>query len=162
MATKTVFYSFHYKRDVSRVQLVRNINALEGQPLLNAQQWEEVKRRGQKAVVDWIDTEMRHKRAVVVLIGQETASRPWVIYEIQKAWNEKKPLVGIRIHSLSSFGSADRPGANPFDKASGVSGVPIFDPTRTDWRGDVDTKASYANLVSNLEGWVAQAKARMW
>jgi hypothetical protein len=36
---KTVFYSFHYDRDVHRVQLVRNINALEGQPLLNSQDW---------------------------------------------------------------------------------------------------------------------------
>jgi len=160
VATKTVFYSFHYERDVSRVQLVRNINALEGQPLLNAQEWEEVRGRGQQAVVDWIDKEMRYKRAVVVLIGQETASRPWVVYEIEKAWQEKKPLVGVRVHGLSSFGSVDRPGTNPFDKASGVYGIPVFDPTRTDWSGNIDTKATYANLGNNLESWVAQAKAR--
>ncbi|AMM31526.1 hypothetical protein SA2016_0838 [Sinomonas atrocyanea] len=162
MATRTVFYSFHYERDVNRVQLVRNINALEGQPLLNAQAWEEVKRRGQQAIVNWIDKEMLYKRAVVVLIGQETAGRSWVLYEIEKAWREKKPLVGIRIHGLSSFGSVDRPGANPFDKVSGVHGIPVFDPTRTDWRGVVDSKATYTNLVNNMEGWVAQAKARMW
>lgn len=30
---KSVFYSFHYHRDVHRVQLVRKINALEGQPV---------------------------------------------------------------------------------------------------------------------------------
>lgn len=65
MATKTVFYSVHYQRDVHRVQLVRNINALEGQPLLNAQGWEAVKRRGQQAIVDWIDKEMLYKRALV-------------------------------------------------------------------------------------------------
>ena len=162
MATKTVFYSFHYERDVSRVQLVRNINALQGQPLLKAQEWEEVQGRGQQAVVDWIDKEMRYKRAVVVLIGQETASRPWVIYEIEKAWQMKKPLLGVRIHGLSSFGSADRMGANPFDKASGVSGIPVFDPTRTDWSGNIDTKTTYANLLNNMENWVAQAKARIW
>ncbi len=74
-----------------------------------------------------------------------------------------KPLVGIRIPGLADFANgADRPGPNPFDKASGVSGVPVFDPTRTDWRGNIDTKASYSNLADNLEGWVAQAKARMW
>lgn len=162
VATKTVFYSFHYKRDVNRVQLVRNINALEGQPLLNAQDWEAVRQRGQQAIVAWIDEQMRYKRAVVVLIGQETASRPWVIYEIEKAWKKRTPLVGVRIHGLSSFGNADRAGANPFDKASGVSGIPVFDPTSTDWRGNIDTQATYANLSSNLESWVAQAKARMW
>ena len=163
MATKTVFYSFHYERDVNRVQLVRNIKALEGQPLLNAQDWEAVRRRGQQAIIDWIDEQMKYKRAVVVLIGQETASRPWVIYEIEKAWKDKKPLVGIRIHGLADFGNgADRQGPNPFDKAAGVSGIPIFDPTRTDWRGNIDTKATYANLADNLEHWVAQAKVRMW
>lgn len=163
MATKTVFYSFHYDRDVSRVQLVRNINALEGQPLLNAQDWEEVKSRGQQAIIDWIDEQMKYKRAVVVLIGQETAGREWVIYEIEKAWKDKKPLVGVRIHGLADFNNgADETGANPFDKASGVSGIPVFDPTVTDWRGDIDTKATYAALKNNLESWVGQAKARMW
>lgn len=162
MATKTVFYSFHYDRDVNRVQMVRNINALEGQRLLNAQEWEAVKSRGQQAVVDWIDEQMKYKRAVVVLIGEETAGREWVIYEIEKAWKDKKPLVGIHVHGLSSFGTADRKGANPFDRASGVSGIPVFDPTVTDWRGEIDTKATYSTLVNNLEGWVAQAKARMW
>lgn len=162
MATKTVFYSFHYERDVNRVQLVRNINALEGQPLLRAQDWEAVRRRGQQAIVDWVDEQMRYKRAVVVLIEEETASRPWVIYEIEKAWKEKKPLVGIRIHGLSSFGSVDRAGANPFDQAFGMSGIPVSDPTCTDWRGDIDAKATFANLFNGLEGWVAQAKARTW
>ena len=47
---KTVFYSFHYTRDVHRVQLVKNINALEGQPILNSQQWETVRRGGTSAV----------------------------------------------------------------------------------------------------------------
>lgn len=160
MATKTVFYSFHYERDVNRVQLVRNINALEGQPLLNAQEWEAVRRRGRQAVVDWIDEEMKYKRAVVVLIGQQTAGREWVVYEIEKAWQERKPLVGVYIHGLSSFGSADRKGANPFDASSGPVGIPVFDPTAMNWRGGIDTKATYANLARNLEGWVAQAKVR--
>ncbi|KWR72580.1 hypothetical protein RN04_07080 [Arthrobacter sp. W1] len=160
MATKTVFYSFHYERDVNRVQLVRNINALEGQPLLNAQDWEAVRRRGPQAIANWIDEQMKFKRAGVVLIGQETVNRPWVIYEIEKAWSANKPLVGVHIHGLSSFGAIDRRGANPFEVASNVSGIPVFDPTVTDWQGKIDTKATYARLANNLENWVSQAKAR--
>jgi hypothetical protein len=38
----------------------------------------------------------------------------------------------------------------------------VFDPTVKDWRGDIDTKATYLKLAGNLEGWVAQAMARMW
>lgn len=161
MATKTVFYSFHYERDVHRVQLVRQIGALEGQPLLGSQEWEVVRRGGQQAIVNWIDQQMTYKRAVVVLIGQETSSRSWVSYEIEKAWNAKKPLVGVRIHGLSSMGSVDRPGADPFTKVTGVSGVPVFDPTQTNWQGQIDSKATYAYLANNLENWVAQAKTRL-
>lgn len=159
---KTVFYSFHYERDVNRVQLVRNLNALEGQPLLNAQEWETVRRGGATSIVKWIDDQMSYKRAVVVLIGQETASRPWVKYEIEKAWAAKKPLLGVRIHGLSSFGVADRAGANPFDVADGPTGVPIFDPTVSDWRGVIDTKATYNALAQNLERWSGQGVTRGW
>jgi hypothetical protein len=154
---KSVFYSFYYDRDVYRVQLVRNINALEGQPLLNAQEWEDVRRKG---VQEWIRKEMAYKKAVIVLIGQETASRPWVIYEIEKAWTDKKPLLGIRIHGLSSLGSVDRPGANPFDKADVGGSIPIFDPTVKDWRGNADSKATYNKLAENLERWSEQGVVR--
>lgn len=158
--TKTVFYSFHYADDVHRVQLVRNINALEGQPLLNSQGWEEVRRAGKKAIENWINAQMAFKRAVIVLIGNQTASREWVLYEIEKAWSDKKPLVGIRIHGISSLGAVATAGANPFDEVDGVYGVPVFDPTVRDWQGKIDSKATYNNLASNLEFWSAQGKVR--
>lgn len=152
---KTVFFSFHYERDVHRVHLVRNINALEGQALLNAQDWESVRSRGNQAVEDWIDEQMRYKRAVVVLVGHQTASRPWVIYEIQKAWTERKPLLGVRIHGLSSMGNVDRPGADPFDAAGlGSAGIPLFDPTRS------DSQATYGALRLNLAAWSDQGVKR--
>lgn len=159
---KTVFYSFHYERDVHRVQLVRNINALEGQSVLSSQDWETVRRRGQQAIVNWIDEQMKWKKAVIVLIGQESASRPWVTYEIEKAWLDKRPLLGVRIHGLSSMGTVDKEGANPFDTAEGVSGIPIFDPTVRDWQGRIDSKSTYNNLVQNLEHWSTQGKVRLW
>lgn len=159
---KTVFYSFHYERDVHRVQLVRYINALEGQPLLNSQAWEEVRRQGDQAIEDWIHKQMAYKKAVIVLIGQETASRPWVIYEIEKAWTDKKPMLGVRIHGLSSLGTVDSAGADPFDEVEDVEGVPIFDPTVKDWSGKIDTKATYNALASNLETWSSQGKVRAW
>ena len=157
-----VFYSFHYEHDVNRVQLVKNIGAVEGQPLLNSQGWEQVRRGGDAAIEKWIDDQMKWKTAVIVLIGKQTASRDWVQYEIQKAWNEKRPLLGIRIHGLSSMGTVDAAGANPFDKVSGVSGIPIFDPTQTDWAGNIDSKATYNYLKDHLKTWATQGKKRLW
>ncbi|MDK8178836.1 TIR domain-containing protein [Micrococcus luteus] len=61
---KSVFYSFHYDRDAWRVQQIIQMGALEGQPILNAQQWEEVKRKGDAAIKKWIADQMAYKSAV--------------------------------------------------------------------------------------------------
>lgn len=55
---KSVFYSFHYDRDAWRVQQIIRMGALEGQPILNAQEWEEVKRKGDAAIKKWIADQM--------------------------------------------------------------------------------------------------------
>ena len=156
---KSVFYSFHYDRDVHRVQLVKNIGALEGQPLLNSQEWEKVRSGGDAAIQKWINEKMAYKKAVIVLIGKDTAGRPWVKYEVEKAWADKRPLLGIRIHGLSSLGSVDAIGGDPFSKV-GIAGVPIFDPTTKDWQGKIDSKATYSKLAENLEWWSGQGVTR--
>ena len=154
---RSVFFSFYYKRDVHRVQLVQNINALEGQPVLKPQEWESIERRGTRAVQTWIDDQMKRKSAVIVLIGQQTASRPWVRYEIEKAWSDRRPLLGVYIHGISSMGSADSQGRNPFEVADVPAGrIPVFNPTKTDWLGKIDTKATYAELARSLEWWSTQ------
>lgn len=159
---KSVFYSFHYTKDVHRVQLVRNINAIDGAPILNGQEWESVRRQNQDTVTRWIDSQMNYKRAVIVLIGQETASRPWVQYEIKRAWDMKKPLLGVRIHGLASMNEgADRPGADPF-AAAGINGIQIFDPTRYSFNGTIDTKATYAELRARLPMWAEQGRTKTW
>ncbi len=152
----SVYYSFYYEGDVNRVQLVRNIGALEKQPLLTPQKWEEVEKAGTAAIEKWIADNMKYKAAVVVLIGEHTASRPWVIYEIQKAWADKRPLVGIRIHGLSDFGTVGKPGADPFVKAGITTSIPIFDPTKKDVWGTIDSQATYKELTNNLETWATR------
>lgn len=46
--------------------------------------WEKIKRSGDREIEKWIDDNMKYRSCVVVLIGTETASRPWVQYEIKK------------------------------------------------------------------------------
>src|SRR5690606_38219031 len=84
---RSVFYSFHYDRDAWRVQQIINMGAVEGQTILNAQEWEAVKRQGDSAIQKWIKDQMAYKSAVVVLVGAQTANRPWVRYEIAYAWD---------------------------------------------------------------------------
>lgn len=161
----SVYFSFHYERDVYRVQLVRNMGAISGQTLLSAQDWEEVRQQGYEAIAEWIDEQMKWKAALVVLIGKETANRPWVQYEIQRAWEARKPMLGIRIHGLSALGKIDTAGPDPFTKIDGHAGynpgLPIFDPTVRDFYGDIDSKATYNRLADNLEYWADQGLRRI-
>jgi hypothetical protein len=158
---KSTYVSFHYERDHWRVQQVLRMGAIEGQEILSTQSWESVKRKGDQAIKDWIEKEMKNKSAVVVLIGAQTASRPWVKYEIVKAWNDKRPLVGIRIHGLEdNDGDTDSSGANPFEKVTFDKGgsladhIPVYSPSGS------DSKAVYANIKTNIESWVANAYTR--
>ena len=130
-----VFYSFHYGRDAWRVQQVVQMGAVEGQRILNSQDWQHVTRRGDQAIRDWIAQQMAYKSAVVALVGAETASRHWVRFEITIAWDVGRPLVGIRINRLTDReGWTDPPGPNRFARVPLQSGgtvadhVPLHDP----------------------------------
>ena len=83
MAKRQVFYSFHFKNDVMRVQQIRNMGVVEGNTPVAPNTWEEVKRRGDTSIKKWIDENMRYRSCVVVLVGSETANRKWVRYEIE-------------------------------------------------------------------------------
>lgn len=94
--------------------MVRNIGVIEGNTPASAGAWEEVKRQGNKAIQYWIDNNMRYRSCVVVLVGAETANRPWVQYEIEHAWKEGKGIVCIDIHNLrDSNGQTCYAGSNP-------------------------------------------------
>lgn len=158
---KSVFFSFHYDRDAWRVQQIIQMGALEGQTILNAQKWEEVKRQGTAAVEKWIEDQMAYKSAVVVLVGRQTASRRWVKYEIAYAWNKRKPLVGIRVHGLANRdGNTDTAGANPFAQVNldGGGAVSDYVPLRTP--SGHNSQAVYADIKNNLSTWVDNAYKR--
>lgn len=119
MPKRQIFYSFHYDNDVFRVQQVRNIGALEDNKPVSANDWEEVKKKGDKAIEKWIEDNMNNRSCVVVLVGEETHKRPWVKYEIKKAWKDGRGLVGINIHNLKDprTGTCLK-GENPFEQFS--------------------------------------------
>lgn len=145
----SVFYSFHYDRDSWRVQQVMNMGVIDGSPLLNHQEWETVKRGGVQAIKNWIDRQMLYKSAVIVLVGYETANRPWVRYEIEKAYRERKPLLGIRINGLKDRdGYTDPEGPDPFDILGFDSlYVPLHTPA------GYDSTSRYNDISRNIRDW---------
>lgn len=158
MARKPVFYSFHFRNDALRVQQIRNIGALDGNSPASVNRWESIRRSGDAAIKRWIDENMKYKRCVIVLVGLETADRPYVRYEIEKAWNERKGLFGIYVHNIRcpSDGKC-RKGSNPFEKIKLKNGkklsehVPCYDP---------DPSNAYGDISSNIANWIDLAIAR--
>jgi len=90
---------------------------IEGNAPASDNDWETVKKGGDTAIQKWIDDQISGRSCAIVLIGSETAGRKWINYEIGKAWNEGKGVVGVHIHKLKNSSSqSSTKGANPFER----------------------------------------------
>jgi MTH538 TIR-like domain (DUF1863) len=154
-----VFFSFHFDEDFWRTQQVRNINALEGNPLATPNGWEEVKRKGDAAIEKWIANEMAGRSCAIVLVGAQTANRKWVIYEISKAWNDGKGVLGIRINKLlNNNGEASSAGLNPFDYVTfNKTQKRLSTAVQLKTPAGSDSKATYATIAASIEAWIEEA-----
>lgn len=154
---RRVFYSFHFQADAWRAGQVRNMNLTEHDAPLSDNDWEQVWRGGDRAIERWIDQQMHGKSCVVILIGEHTASRPWVQYEIRKAGRDRKGILGVYIHNLlNREGLRARKGINPLSKLYLGSRrlseiVPTYDPK------GYDSKDVYATIGNNMVDWVENA-----
>jgi hypothetical protein len=83
-------------------------------PFYDNAEWEKIKRQGDQAVQNWIENQLKGASVTVVLIGNETASRKWVKYEIRRTIELGKGLIGIDISKISNQrGETDETGVNP-------------------------------------------------
>lgn len=113
---RRVFYSFHYLPDNWRASQVRNMGVVEGNRPVSDNDWESVTKGGEKAIEKWIDDQMSGRSCAVVLIGSNTAGRKWISYELSKAWNDNKGVVGIHVHNLlDSNEKQSSKGSNPLN-----------------------------------------------
>jgi len=137
MARK-VFFSFHYERDAQRAAIVRNCDMIPNDDeygVIDRAEWETIERGGDRAIREWILSQLKHTTATVVLIGTETASRDWVHYEIKESWERGNAIVGLRIHAIKSFEQKTDPmGVNPLDLIKLEDGRPLSSVCPTyDW-----------------------------
>ena len=89
---------------------------------------------------------------MIVLIGEKTANRKWINYEIKRAYELNKGIVGIYIHKLgNSSGMQDNKGNNPFDYIPNKNNeklskyVKCFDSTYS------SSKCVYNDIKNNIE-----------
>ena len=156
---RRVFYSFHYSNDHWRAAQIRNIGVVEGNRPCSPNDWESVKRGGDRAIESWIKEQLKGRTCAVVLIGSNTAGRKWINFEISQAWNSRKGLLGIHIHNLRDAASNTAPkGANPFDGFTLKNGslrlssvVKVYDPS------SFTSQMTYNNIAKNLDAWVEES-----
>jgi len=154
---RIVFTSFHYVPDNWRASQIRNMGKIEGNSVATTNKWEEVTNGGNKAIEKWIDDNMSGKSCVVVFVGENTAGRKWIKYEVEKAWNEGRGIFGIFVHNLKDRdGNQANKGKNPFDdftlNGKALSSiVKCYNPPYT------TSKNVYDYISSNIEDWIEDA-----
>lgn len=132
MARRT-FFSFHYQRDVWRINQIRNIPNVTGcaaAGFQDASLWEEAK-KNDAAIKRLIDKGLENTTVTVVFIGNQTANRTYIDYEISKSIERGNGLLGVRIHGLKDKdGKTDAAGAIPAKLVAG--GYPTYNFTNVD------------------------------
>lgn len=99
---RRVFFSFKYE-DVWRAMQVRNswvVPGKEAAGFVDAADFEKVKRQGDAAIRNWIDSQLKGTSVTVVLVGSQTCSSRWVKYEIEQSKTLGHGLLGIDISKI--------------------------------------------------------------
>jgi hypothetical protein len=154
---RQVYSSFHYA-DVWRANVVRNSNTVKSTAtetgFYDHSLWEEAKTKGDAAIKKLIDEGMTGASVTVVLIGSETHTRKWVLYEIQQSV-ASMGIVAIHINSIQDQNRNTKfAGPNPLDElqiSSGpLAGRRLSSLYKTyDWIGD--------NGYQNAGTWIEDA-----
>lgn len=100
---RRVFFSFHFERDIWRANQVRNSNVVagtDGAGFFDHSEYEEARKKGDENIKRLIREKLSGTSVTVVLIGSETASRPYVQYEVERSIAQGNGLLGVRIHHL--------------------------------------------------------------
>jgi hypothetical protein len=129
MPGRHIFFSFNYEQDIWRASNVRkagefDVSARAGWN--DASIWEEAKRKGKAEIQRLIDAGLKGTSVTAVLIGADTANRPWVTYEIEKSIERGNGLLGVRVNGLKDQdGRRSKRGQVP--KALRGNGYRIYD-----------------------------------
>lgn len=156
---RRVFYSFHFELDNWRASQVRNIGSVKGNRPATGNQWETVKRGGDRAIERWIQEQLYGKSCTVVLIGAETATRKWIEYEIEESWEQGMGVLGIHVYRLKDRkGNTCDEGENPFtgivvDDVDLGNVVKTYDPA---WFFG-SSRDAYSTISENMATWIERA-----
>ena len=158
MADHRVFFSFEYNKDYWRAVQIRNLGKARADSVFPDQAWEKVRVKTNEAIKQWIDEQIALCDCVVVLIGATTATRKWVLYEIEKAYELNKGLVGVHVYKLTDrVGYQTGKGKNPFDFVFTHDGKPLSDSVVCYDSPHLSSQAVCEDIAVKLDGLIESA-----
>jgi hypothetical protein len=114
------FFSFCYE-DVKnfKVNVVRNSWLLNhsSETFIDGSIWEKEKSKGATVIKNLIETGLKKTSVTAILIGDETANRRWVKYEIVKSFEKGNGMFAININRIRGKDQTiSARGLNPLDR----------------------------------------------
>ncbi len=114
------FFSFCYE-DVKnfKVNVVRNSWLLNhsADSFIDGSIWEKEKSKGPTVIKNLIEAGLKKTSVTTILIGDETADRRWVKYEIVKSFEKGNGMLGIHINRIRGREQAiSTRGQNPLER----------------------------------------------
>lgn len=154
---KRVYLIYHHERDQWRAAVVRNrLFSVSGirPPQSDLSEWQELQREGERAIAEYIRSEMREASVAIVLLGSETSNRRWIDFEIVRAHEQGLGMLAIDVSGIPDASGSTAPhGGNPLTLWQGELNDgrhPLSDIYRTyDWIED--------DGPSNLSAWIDEA-----
>ena len=154
---RQVFFSFEYDADAWRANQVRNMGIVDQSSTFSDNDWEKVK-GSEQAIKRWINSQLKMRSCLIVLIGETTFTRPWVDYEIQKAYELGKGIVGVYVHKLKdNDGNQSERGLNPLDFNYTDDWEPLSKYVRTFDSRRITSTYVYRDIEDNLSDLIEDA-----
>lgn len=102
---RTTFFSFEYE-DVSRAMVVRNrwvTKDRQSAGFIDAAFFEQLQKRDDAAVRDWIEDHLKSTTVTVVLVDEHTCGSKWVKYELQQGETLGRSLLVIDVSRIKGL-----------------------------------------------------------
>jgi len=117
---RRTFFSFHFQPDNQRAEVVQQSWVTKGDRqsagFFDGSAFETKKRTSEDALKDFLTEQLKGTSVTCVLVGSQTAFRPWVRYELVRSFHRGNGLLAVRVHSIRDWNSQPAAeGLNPFD-----------------------------------------------
>ena len=107
---RVTYFAFHYT-DIWKVNQIRNSDQFISRlaaGFKDGSLWEEARRKGDAAIKRMIDEGLQGTSVTICLIGQLTAYREYVAYELEQSYKRGNLVFGIHLHN-QRFGQGPVP-----------------------------------------------------